>query len=79
MGNNVTYKPKKATFVVVQAKTAKQERVFAPVNKRAKFVAKKLGVRTKITASALKATKGAGTYKFYFYDPKDGALKPIRF
>lgn len=71
-----TYKPKKATFVV--ASTTKHGRVFAPVNKRAKFVARKLGVRTKLTVQALKASKDAGTYKFYFYDA-DGALKPIKF
>lgn len=75
---STTYKAKKATFLLLPPKTAKHDRVFSPVNKRAKFVAKKLGVRTKITAAALKASKNAGTYKFYFYD-SEGALKPIRF
>lgn len=66
-----TYKPRKATFLCA-GKGA--ERVFTPVNRRAKIVAKKAGKRTKVTVSDLKS--GKGSYKFYFYD-KAGVLKPI--
>ena len=65
---------RKATFV---ATTTKQGRVFAPVNKRAKTVVKKLGKRTKVTAAELKSSVGKGSYKFYAYT--DAGLKPIRF
>lgn len=71
MGN--TYHPK-ATFTV--AKT-KQGRVFTPVNKRAKTVAKRLGKRTKLTVAELRSSVGSGSYKFYQW--VDGELKPIRF
>lgn len=71
-----TVKPRKATFMVIS--TTKHGRVFAPVNKRAKFVARRLGVRTKITVQALKASQSVGSYKFYFYDSA-GQLKPIKF
>lgn len=69
------YKPKKATFTVTTK--SGNGRIFAPVNKRARFVARKLGVRTKITVQALRASKNAGSYKFYFYDGDQ--LKPIKF
>lgn len=71
----MSYAPK-ATFKV--AKTTKQGRVFTPVNKRAKTVAKKLGKRTIISVQELKSTVGKGSYKFYQYT-QDGSLKPIRF
>lgn len=61
---------RKATFV----ETSKG--VFRPVNKRAKYVAKRLGKRTKVTIAELRGTKGQGTYKFYKYT--DNGLKAIR-
>ena len=64
---------RKATFTVVGEG---KNRVFTPVNKRAKFVAKKLGKRTKITAAELKSSVGKGTYKFYQYT--DSGLKAIK-
>lgn len=65
---------RKATFTVVGEG---KERIFTPVNKRAKCVAKKLGKRTKITVAELKSTVGAGSYKFYQYT-SDKSLKAIR-
>lgn len=70
-----TYKPKKATFTVVGAG---KTRVFTVVNKRAKYVARKAGKRTKITVAELRALKGTGTYKYFAYAP-NGDLKAIRF
>lgn len=70
-----TYAPK-ATFKVT--KTTKQGRVFTPVNKRAKIVAKRLSKRTKITVQELRSSVGKGSYKFYQYNA-DGTLSPIRF
>jgi hypothetical protein len=67
------YKPRKATFVVTGKGV---DRVFTPVNRRAKTVAKKAGKRTKVTVADLKALVGKGSYKFYFYD-KAGVLKPV--
>ena len=64
---------RKATFTVTGEG---KERIFTPVNKRAKFVAKKLGKRTKITAAELKSSVGKGTYKFYQYT--DSGLKAIK-
>lgn len=70
---------KKATFTV----TGKgKERIFTPVNKRAKTVAKKLGKRTKVSASALKSSVGKGSYTFWVYssaDYKTATLKPVKF
>ena len=60
-----TYKARKATFI--ETKSDKGSRIFTPVNKRAKFVVKKLGKRTRVTLNELRASKGAGTYKFYAY------------
>ncbi len=68
MGNKVF--TRKATFV----ETSKG--VFRPVNKRAKYVAHKLGKRTKVSISELRSTKGKGTYTFYKYT--DNGLKAIR-
>jgi hypothetical protein len=65
---------RKATFTVVGEG---KERIFTPVNKRAKCVAKKLGKRTKVTAAELRSSVGKGTYKFYFYTPEK-TLKAIR-
>lgn len=70
-----TLKPRKATFTV---NIEKGKRVFAPVNKRAHTVAKKLGKRTRVTVAELKSSVGKGTYKFYAYNDK-GVLKPIKF
>lgn len=67
-------KARKATFTVTGEGV---KRVFTPVNKRAKTVAKKLGRRTKVTAQELRSTRGKGTYKFYQYT-STGALAPIR-
>lgn len=68
-------KPRKATFTV----SGKGEsRVFTPVNRRAKIVARKLGKRTRITAAELRASKGKGTYVFFAYNKGDGQLKAIR-
>lgn len=66
---------RKATFVVTKVNG---QRVFTPVNKRGRTVAKKLGKRTKITLAELKSTVGKGSYKFYAYG-QDGILKAIRF
>ena len=58
------------------------ERVFTPVNKRAKCVVKKLGKRTKVSASALKSSVGKGSYTFWVYSSKDyknATLKAIKF
>ena len=70
---------KKATFVA----TGKgKERIFTPINKRAKCVAKKLGKRTKVSASALKSSVGKGSYTFWVYSDKNYAtatLKAIKF
>lgn len=67
-------KARKATFKVTGEKSA---RIFTPVNKRAKIVARKLGKRTKVTLAELRASKGKGTYKFYYYTD-NGELKAIR-
>lgn len=73
MGNTTI--TRKATFTV----TGKgKERVFTAVNKRAKTVCKKLGKRTKVTASELKSSVGKGSYKFYAYQA-DKSLKAIKF
>lgn len=72
---NKGFKPRKATFTV----TGKgKDRVFTAVNKRAHTVCVKAGKRSKVTALALKALVGKGTYKFYAYD-NEGNLKPVRF
>lgn len=68
-------KARKATFTV---ETVKGERVFTAVNKRAHIVLKKLGKRTKASASLLKQAVGMGSYKLYQYGA-DGTLKAIRF
>lgn len=74
MGNTTNYKPRKATFTVEGKGT---ERVFTPVNKRAKIVVKKAGKRTKVTLAQLKELANTGSYKYYAYTPK-GALAPIK-
>lgn len=66
---------RKATFSVTKVKG---QRVFTPVNKRAKFVAKKLGKRSKISLAELKSCVGKGSYTFHAYN-EAGVLKPIRF
>jgi hypothetical protein len=58
------FTPRKATFSV---KLVKGQRVFTPVNRRAKIVAKKLGKRSKITLAQMRATQGQGSYTFYAY------------
>lgn len=67
-------KARKATFTV---ETVKGERMFTAVNRRAHIVLKKLGKRTKASASLLKSAKGMGSYKFYQYT-SDGTLKAIK-
>lgn len=57
----------KATFTV---ETVKGKRVFTAVNKRAGYVARQLGKRTKhakITLAELRSTEGKGSYVFYAY------------
>jgi hypothetical protein len=70
-----TAKPRKATFTV---KLEKGKRVFTPVNRRAHIVARKLGKRTRITVTELKATQGKGSYVFYYYTDQ-GALRKVGF
>jgi hypothetical protein len=65
---------RKATFAV---STTKKGRIFTPVNKRAKVVAKKAGKRTRLTVADLKALKNTGTYKYYQYT-ETGSLRPVR-
>jgi hypothetical protein len=67
-------RPRKATFAV---NTVKGEKIYTPVNKRAKTMARKLGKRTRVTLADLKKSKGMGTYKPYMYTD-DGTLKAIR-
>lgn len=67
------YKPRKATFTV---EGKGKERIFAPVNRRAHIVAKKLGKRTRVTVEDIRKAKSLGSYRLYFYD-KAGALKPV--
>lgn len=55
-----SFKPRKATFRVTGEKGA---RIFVPVNRRAKIVAKKLGKRTRVTVADLKKAKSMGSYK----------------
>lgn len=69
-----TTKVRKATFKVTNDKG---QRIFTPVNKRAKVVARKAGKRTRLTISDLKKLKGTGTYKYYQYT-EDKKLKAIR-
>lgn len=69
MGNIVS---KKATFTV---EGVGKKRVFTAVNKRAHFVCKRAGKRSKLTYEQLKALKGSGTYTYWQW--KDGALKRI--
>ena len=69
----LTFKPKKATFTVVGVG---KNRVFTVVNKRAKYVARKAGKRSKLTVSQLKALKGTGSYKYFVW--VDGSLKAVR-
>lgn len=59
-----TYQGRKATFAV---KLVKGQRVFTPVNRRAKIVARKLGKRTRITLAEMRQTQGKGSYTFYAY------------
>ena len=59
-----TYTSRKATFSV---KLVKGQRVFTPVNRRAKIVARKLGKRTRITLAEMRKTQGNGSYTFYAY------------
>ncbi len=74
MGAKTNFVARKATFNV---EIVKGKRVFTAVNRRAHIVCRKLGKRSKLTLAELKSTKGAGSYKFYFYDK--GALKPVKF
>lgn len=70
MGN---YKPRKATFTV----TGKgKDRIFTPVNKRAKTVARKLGKRTRVTVADMQRAKTMGSYKLVQYTDK--GLRAVR-
>lgn len=69
-----TYKPRKATFVV---NGVGKNRIFTPVNRRAKIVAKKVGKRTRVTVADIQRAKGLGTYKLCQYT-SDGKLRAIR-
>lgn len=64
---------RKATFNVT---VVKKQRVFTPVNKRAKTVARKAGKRTRVTVADLKKLKNSGTYRYYAYT--ESGLKAIR-
>ena len=67
------FKPRKATFT---EKTEKSQRVFVPVNKRAKTVARKLGKRTRLTVADMKKAKKMGSYKLYKYT--ESGLRAVR-
>lgn len=54
------FTPRKATFDVTEDHGKK---VFVPVNKRAKTVARKLGKRTRVTVADLKRAKTMGSYR----------------
>jgi hypothetical protein len=54
------FKPRKATFTVTGEKSG---RIFTPVNRRAKIVARKLGKRTRITTADMRRAKSMGSYK----------------
>lgn len=69
-----SFKPRKATFTV---KKVKGVRIFTPVNKRAKIVARKAGKRTKVTVADLKKLKNSGSYKYFAYT-SEGTLKAIK-
>lgn len=64
---------RKATFTVAKVKGS---RIFTPVNKRAKTVARKAGKRTRVTVADLKKLQGSGTYVYYAYT--DSGLKKIK-
>jgi hypothetical protein len=69
------YQPKKATFTV--ARDSKNQRIFTAVNRRAKFVCKRLGKRTKLTESDMRKAKTMGSYKLYAYNAA-GVRQPVR-
>lgn len=64
--------PRVASFSV---RKEKGQRIFTPVNKRAKRLAVKVGKRTRVTAAELKQFKGY--YKLRQYNGK-GELKAIK-
>jgi hypothetical protein len=68
-----SFKARKATFTVSGEKGA---RIFTPVNKRAKTVARKLGKRTRVTTADIKRAKSMGSYKLVQYTDK--GLRAIR-
>lgn len=74
MGATTTYKPRKATFT---SEGKGKDRIFTPVNKRAKTVVKKAGKRTKVTLADLAKTKDIGSYVYYVYTAK-GVLAPLK-
>lgn len=79
MGATTTYQGRKATFTV--SKNNKNVRAFTAVNKPAHAVTKKLGKRgthATVSMQELRASVGAGSYRFYYYTDT-GALKPISF
>jgi hypothetical protein len=60
MGQKTTFKPRKATFSV---RKENGQRLFTPVNRRAKIVAKKLGKRTRVTLADMRKAKTMGSYR----------------
>lgn len=74
MGSTATYKPRKATFT---QEGKGKDRIFTPVNKRAKTVVRKAGKRTKVTLEQLHALKDTGSYTYYVYTKK-GVLAPLK-
>lgn len=64
---------RKATFTVAKVKGV---RIFTPVNKRAKVVARKAGKRTRVTVADLKKLVGSGTYTYWQYT--ETGLKRIK-
>lgn len=73
MSQEVTTYTRKATF---QPVVIKGQKMFKAVNKRAHHVVKNAGKREYITAKALKALKGKGSYTFHQYTTT-GSLKKI--
>lgn len=65
---------RKATFLVNGKGT---DRIFTPVNKRAKKWAKKVGKRTRLTVADMKAIKATKKVKLALYTPA-GTLQAIR-
>lgn len=72
MGNTYKHTPRKATFTVRKERGV---RVFTPVNKRAKKMARKVGKRTRLHVADLRQFKGY--HKMYAWE--NGVLQRIAF